>query len=102
MQTSRRSFLILSAGMVSSLALSRAALANGPKLSEDDPAAQKLGYRLDASKVDRAKFPNWAAGQTCGNCSLYQGGASDPYGGCALFGAKQVAAHGWCASWTNA
>ncbi|CAG4892820.1 high-potential iron-sulfur protein [Paraburkholderia saeva] len=101
MQASRRSFLILSAGMVSSLALSRAAIADAPKLTEDDPAAQKLGYRLDAAKVDRAKFPSWAAGQTCSNCSLFQGGASDPYGGCALFGPKQVAARGWCTSWTN-
>ncbi|MGF6778885.1 high-potential iron-sulfur protein [Paraburkholderia sp. GAS334] len=102
MKATRRSFLILSASVASSLALSRVASADEAKLSEDDPAAQKLGYRLDASKVDKSKFPAWAAGQTCSNCSLYQGGASDPYGGCALFGVKQVAARGWCTSWTNA
>jgi hypothetical protein len=88
--------------MASSLAISRVASGADPKLAEDDPAAQKLGYRLDASKVDKTKFPNYVAGQNCSNCSLYQGNAGDAYGGCVLFGSKQVAVHGWCSSYTNA
>lgn len=101
MSTSRRSFLIITLGIGSSLARSGAALGEEPKLSEADPAAQSLGYREDATKVDKTRFPNYVAGQDCSNCSLYQGKAGDPWGGCLLFGNKQVAAHGWCKSYTN-
>lgn len=102
MTTSRRHFLLLSAGMGSALVLARAAFAEtGNTPSEADPKAQALGYREDASKVDKAKFPSYAAGQTCGNCSLFQGKATDTYGGCTLFGDKQVASRGWCSSYTN-
>ncbi|AXE95269.1 high-potential iron-sulfur protein [Paraburkholderia sp. DD10] len=102
MKTSRRHFLLLSVGVGSSLVLSRAAFADTANaLSEADPKAQAVGYKEDASKVDKAKFPGYAAGQTCGNCSLFQGKATDAYGGCTLFGDKQVAARGWCGSYTN-
>ncbi|MEM5294044.1 high-potential iron-sulfur protein [Burkholderia sp. JPY481] len=103
MKTSRRHFLLVSAGVGSSLALSRVAFAaTVPNaLSESDPQAQKVGYTEDASKVDKARFPNFAAGQSCANCSLFQGKASDEYGGCTLFGAKQVASRGWCSAYTN-
>jgi hypothetical protein len=103
MKTSRRHFLLLSAGVGSSLALSRVALAAAPSdaLSESDPQAQAVGYTEDASKVDKAKFPNFAAGQSCANCSLFQGKASDAYGGCTLFGTRQVASRGWCSAYSN-
>ncbi|CAB3797192.1 hypothetical protein LMG28614_04519 [Paraburkholderia ultramafica] len=102
MKTSRRHFLMLSVGVGSSLALSRAACAEtANRLSEADPNARALAYVEDASKVDKAKFPSYAAGQTCANCSLFQGKATDAYGGCTLFGDKQVAARGWCSSYTN-
>ncbi|SHK23095.1 high-potential iron-sulfur protein [Paraburkholderia terricola] len=102
MKTSRRHFLLLSVGVGSSLVLSRAAFADSANaLSEADPKAQAVGYKEDASKVDKAKFPGYAAGQTCGNCSLFQGKATDAYGGCTVFGDKQVAARGWCGSYTN-
>ena len=38
---------------------------------------------------------------SCANCSLFQGKATDAYGGCTLFGDKQVAARGWCSSYSN-
>jgi hypothetical protein len=102
MQTSRRQFLMLGVGVSSSLVLSRAAFAAAANtLSESDPKAQAVGYTEDASKVDKAKFPGYAAGQTCGNCSLFQGKATDAYGGCTIFGDKQVAARGWCSSYSN-
>jgi High potential iron-sulfur protein len=75
--------------------------AEDQQLRETDPAAQAQGYTKDASTVDKARFPNYAAGQTCGNCSLFQGKTGDQWGGCTLFGAKQVAARGWCKSYTN-
>ena len=63
--------------------------------------AQAVGYKEDASKVDKAKFPQYAAGQSCETCSLFQGKAGDAYGGCGLFGDKLVATRGWCSSYTN-
>ena len=71
------------------------------KLEETDAQATSLGYKHDASKVDVKKFPKYAAGQTCNNCALYQGKATDPWAGCPLFGAKQVNGKGWCSAWAK-
>jgi High potential iron-sulfur protein len=101
MKPSRRQFLMLGVSVSSSLVLCRGAFAAANTLSEADPKAQAVGYTEDASKVDKAKFPAYAAGQTCANCSLFQGKATDAYGGCTLFGDKQVAARGWCSSYSN-
>jgi High potential iron-sulfur protein len=102
MSTSRRSFLIAGLGAASSLAWRHKALADeAPKLDENDPQAQQLGYKQDATKVDVHRFPAYAAGQTCANCSLFEGKPGDVYGGCVIFGKKQVAAAGWCSSYTN-
>ncbi|MFM0198804.1 high-potential iron-sulfur protein [Paraburkholderia fungorum] len=104
MKPSRRHFLTLSVGVSSALMLSRLAFAdtaNANALSEADPKAQAVGYKEDTARVDKAKFPGYAAGQTCANCSLFQGKATDAYGGCTLFGDKQVAARGWCSSYSN-
>ncbi|CAD6548569.1 high-potential iron-sulfur protein [Paraburkholderia metrosideri] len=102
MKTSRRQFLMLGASLGSSLVLSNGAFADTANtLSESDPAAQAVGYKEDASKVDKAKFPSYVAGQTCASCSLFQGKATDAYGGCTLFGTKQVAARGWCSSYST-
>jgi len=101
MKTSRRSFLISSVGVVSALALSREALADAPMLSENDPAAQALGYRTDATKVDKAKYPKYAAGQACAMCMLYQGNPGSASGPCAAFPGKQVSSKGWCSAFTK-
>jgi hypothetical protein len=101
MKPSRRSFLLHSAVVGSALVLPGVARADAPRLSEDDPAAKAVGYREDATKVDKAKFRTYTAGQTCKSCSLFQGKATDAWGGCMLFGAKQVAAAGWCSSYGN-
>ncbi|MCC8393467.1 high-potential iron-sulfur protein [Paraburkholderia sp. MMS20-SJTR3] len=101
MRSSRRTFLITSIGVASTFALSRQAFADAPKVSESDPTAQALGYREDASKVDKAKFAKFAAGQDCGNCSFFQGKAGDAYGGCPMFAGKQVAAKGWCSAYNK-
>ena len=52
--------------------------ADAAKVTEADPTAQALGYKEDATKVDKAKYAKYAAGQDCGNCSFYQGKAADP------------------------
>lgn len=87
------------------LAASGTALATGAQaqalVDEKDPQAAALGYVADAKRVDAKRFPKFAAGQNCANCSLFQGKASDKAGGCPLFGAKQVTAAGWCSAWVK-
>ena len=78
-----------------------AAAATGPILDEKDAAAVGLGYVSDASKVDKAKYPQHAAGSMCSNCALYQGAAGSAQGACPLFAGKQVAAKGWCTAWAK-
>jgi len=101
MKSSRRSFLITSIGVASSLALSREAFADAPKVSESDPTAQALGYKNDASQVDKAKFAKYAAGQACGNCQFFQGKPTDAFGPCPMFGGKQVSSKGWCSAYSK-
>ena len=95
MKNSRRQFMILSAAGACTLALNGTVQAQA-MVAETDPQAAALGYKADASKVDKAKYPKYAAGQICSNCALYQGKAGSAAGGCSLFGAKQVAGPGWC------
>jgi hypothetical protein len=101
MKSSRRSFLITSIGVASTLALSRQAFADAPKVVETDPTAQALGYKADASQVDKAKYAKYAAGQDCSNCSFYQGKAGDAWAACPMFGGKQVSAKGWCSAYNK-
>ncbi|MEI6001889.1 high-potential iron-sulfur protein [Paraburkholderia bengalensis] len=104
MTTTRREFITASLGcavtLYATLAANRDARAD-EKLNEADPAAKAVGYVADAAKVDKGHFPAYKAGQTCNNCSLFQGSPKDAWGGCTLFGTKQVAGGGWCSSYTN-
>lgn len=70
-------------------------------LSETDAQAAALGYKADATKVDKTKQPKYSAGQVCTNCALFQGAANAAAGGCPLFGSKQVAGKGWCNAWAK-
>jgi hypothetical protein len=71
------------------------------QVEESDETAVALGYRHDTAKVDGKRFPKHAATQHCANCALYQGAAADAWGGCAMFGRKQVAGGGWCSAWVK-
>ena len=93
--TNRRQFIQIVPVAATSLMVGQVAMAQA-QLKEDDPQAVALGYKHDATKVDKAKQPKWAAGQVCGNCQLFQGKAADAWGGCPLFAGKQVAGKGWC------
>ena len=70
-------------------------------VDEKDAQAAGLGYKADATKVDKAKAPKYAAGQNCSNCALYQGKPGSAAGGCPLFAGKQVAAKGWCTAYAK-
>lgn len=67
---------------------------------ETDAQAAALGYKADATKVDKAKQPKYAAGQACSNCALFKA-AGAAAGACPLFAGKQVAAKGWCTAWVK-
>jgi len=70
-------------------------------LGESDAQAVALGYKADASKVDKAKQTKYAAGQACSSCALFQAAAGAAAGACPLFAGKQVAAKGWCTAWAK-
>ena len=102
--TGRRSFL--KAGSLTALSAAIAgsvgkAAAQGAKVEEKDAQAQSLGYKHDATKVDKTKFAKYQAGQTCATCTLYQGKPADGWGGCPIFQGKQVAGKGWCSAYVK-
>lgn len=100
MNNTRRTFLmaVTACGSVAA----PLAYAQAPaKLDEKDPLAVAQGYVHDATKADAKKFPKFAKGQSCANCALFQGKASDAWAACPLFGAKQVAGKGWCNAWVK-
>jgi len=98
--TTRRVFMMQMASATGVVLVAQEAAAQ-PMVAEGDPQAAGVGYKADASKVDKAKFPKYASGQSCGNCALYQGKAGSASGACALFPGKQVAAKGWCSAWAK-
>jgi len=98
--TNRRVFMMQMATAAGATLVAQQASAQA-MVAENDPQAVGVGYKADATKVDKAKFPKYAAGQTCANCALYQGKAGAASGGCGLFPGKQVAAKGWCSAWAK-
>ena len=101
MPFSRRRFMILAASVASTTVLPTESRADAPVLAENDPTAQTLGYKTDAAKVDKTKFPRYQTGQTCANCQLYQGKPGSGMGPCPIYGGKLVDAKGWCNSYAK-
>lgn len=102
--TNRREFIVNCSFGASAAAIALTAtqsLAQTAMVAETDANAISLGYKANATKVDKAKYPKYAAGQVCANCSLYQGKAADKVGGCPIFAGKQVAGPGWCSAWVK-
>ena len=100
MKNSRRQFMILSAAGACTLAMNGKVQAQA-MAADTDPQAVALGYKSDATKADKAKYPKYAAGQACNNCALYQGAAGSASGACPLFAGKQVSAKGWCSAYAK-
>ena len=98
--TSRRHFIwLIPAASFGVATLARAA--DAKVVDPADPTAQQLGYVTDASKVDKAKYPKYAAGQDCANCALFQGAAGAAQGPCPLYQNRLVEAKGWCSAWVK-
>jgi hypothetical protein len=98
--SNRREFIV-QLSFASGALMTGNVMAQGAMLSDADPQAAALGYKADATKTDKVKFPKYAAGQVCTNCALYQGKATDAAGGCPLFAGKQVAGKGWCSAYAK-
>lgn len=96
----RRVCLIQAAGVAAALGFASAARAQA-NVAETDPNAAALGYRADATKVDKVKFPAYKVGQACGNCALFQAAAGATAGACPLFAGKQVSAKAWCSAYAK-
>jgi hypothetical protein len=99
-QSNRRVFLMQVAAAGTALAAASQAQAQA-KLDEKSDEAKKYAYHADTNKVDAKVNTTHKKEQKCNNCALYQGKATDPWGGCPLFGAKQVAGGGWCKAWAK-
>ena len=100
-EISRRSFMLVTAGLASSLTLERNVAAQAGPVLESDANAQALGYETDASKVDHARYANYQAGQACASCQFFQGKAGDATAPCTIFAGKQVNAKGWCSAYVK-
>ena len=98
--SNRRNFFVQLSAMGIALGAAHVS-AQVAMVSESDAQAAALGYKADGRKVDKVKFPKYAADQHCGNCALYQGKSSDASAACALFPGKQVAGKGWCSAWAR-
>lgn len=67
------------------------------KLTETDPYAKSMGFRLDTKQVDQAKYPRHdAATQQCSKCQLFTPKAGEPIGNCSFYGGRLVPEGGWC------
>ena len=100
----RRTFLIQVAVGTCAVAASRFASAEEAaadakpkgKLTETDAYAKSMGFRLDTTQVDQAKYPQHTVEQHCAKCQLYSGKEGDPEGPCSFFGGRIVPVNGWC------
>ena len=104
MSVSRRVFIENGAFLLATVGVCAVAWPDAaplPMVSESDPTAAALGYKANASSVDKAKFPQYTAGSSCSNCALYLGAAGATSGPCPLYAGKAVSAQGWCASYAK-
>lgn len=103
MMTSRRVFVVQSlagAGVFAALATTANAQTSDAVV-DTDPQAIALGYKTDGTKTDTKKYPNYAAGQSCAACVLFQVKAPGDTGSCGVFGNKLVSNKGWCSAWAK-
>jgi hypothetical protein len=96
----RRNFLIQVAAGTCAVAVAGLASAEEQKpkgkLAENDAYAKSMGFRLDTTQVDQAKYPKHTVEQSCAKCQLYSGAEGEPEGPCSFFGGRLVPVNGWC------
>ena len=67
------------------------------RVTETDPQATALGYKMDATKATARKDTT----ATCSTCNFYSGKAGAADGPCSIFGGKLVVPKGWCSAWAK-
>jgi hypothetical protein len=67
----------------------------GP-VTEDDPYAKSMGFRLNTANVDQVKYPRHEVTQKCSACQLFSGKEGEPTGPCSFYGGRIVPIDGWC------
>lgn len=70
-----------------------------PALTETDPMAVALGFKLDTAKADQAKFPKHTKEQSCASCVHFLKVGADT-SKCDLFN-KMVPKGGWCSGYSK-
>ena len=101
MRSSNRRVVLISAlaGGPALLQLPKA-LAQFPKVDENEPKATAIGYRHDTRKVDQARYPKHAPDQQCHNCLAFAPeNPADEWGECDLMSDRLVHRNGWCSSY---
>ncbi|WP_374352091.1 high-potential iron-sulfur protein [Chitinimonas sp.] len=79
------------------LAASRASAAEpSGEIAENDPDAVRIGYRRDASQIDKRTTPGYADGQTCMSCMLFNRKSGTSLGACEAINHRLVTEGGWC------
>jgi len=99
--TTRRQFVLKLVPLAGAAAmLPRLAAAQElPALTEADPMAKALGFSLDTSKVDQAKYAKHTKEQSCASCLHFTKPGADS-AKCDLFN-KMVPKGGWCSGYSK-
>ncbi len=101
MSSNRRRFIKIGVAGLAAAPLAAALFSGAAEavdtLSESDPTATALGYKIDATKAANRKDKT----ATCSNCALYSGQPGAANGPCSAFGGKLVSANGWCNAWVK-
>jgi len=95
MQTCNRRVFTLHLVAGSSLAIGGRAMAID-SVTEADPYAKSMGFRLETANVDKVKYPRHDVAQHCSECQLYSGKAGEATGPCSFYGGRLVPVNGWC------
>jgi hypothetical protein len=66
------------------------------KLLETDPYAKSMGFRLNTSNVDQARYPRHDVSQHCSKCQLWDGKPGAEFAACSFFGERHTPSTGWC------
>ena len=95
--STRRTFMMRVATGTAVLSAGALCAAEEEKVTEADPYARSMGFRVDTIKVDQAKYPRHdPATQQCSKCQLYSGTPGDELGPCSFYGGRLVSPNGWC------
>ncbi len=98
---SRRQFVLKLAPLAGAAALlpRLAAADEVPALTETDPMAIALGFKLETKKADHAKYPKHTDEQSCASCLHFTKAGADS-ARCDLFN-KVVPKGGWCSGYSK-